>query len=135
MKLLISSLVLGFHHFVKKRCIHPESLLVLYIDKLRPNSRHPTVYPTSNLTFTLTTRYELASSSSTAKMEKHFYIFPSNWGKISTFFSQNRENFYIFLPKWGKISKLSPCAAKAFYSCPAIISHRPESQKTPKEPQ
>jgi hypothetical protein len=27
------------------------------------------------------------------------------------------------------------CAAKAFYSCPAIISHRPESQKTPKEPQ
>ncbi len=29
----------------------------------------------------------------------------------------------------------SGCAAKAFYSCPAIISHRPESQKTPKEPQ
>jgi hypothetical protein len=27
------------------------------------------------------------------------------------------------------------CAAKAFYSCPAIISHRLESQKTPKEPQ
>ncbi len=27
------------------------------------------------------------------------------------------------------------CAAKAFYSCPAIISRRPESQKTPKEPQ
>ncbi len=27
------------------------------------------------------------------------------------------------------------CAAKAFYSCPAIISHRPELQKTPKEPQ
>jgi hypothetical protein len=27
----------------------------------------------------------------------------------------------------------SKCAAKAFYSCPAIISRRPESQKTPKE--
>jgi hypothetical protein len=30
---------------------------------------------------------------------------------------------------------LSRCAAKAFYSCPAIISRRPESQNTPKEPQ
>ncbi len=27
------------------------------------------------------------------------------------------------------------CAAKAFYSCPAIISRRPGSQDTPKEPQ
>jgi len=27
------------------------------------------------------------------------------------------------------------CAAKAFYSCPAIISQRPESQKISKEPQ
>ena len=27
------------------------------------------------------------------------------------------------------------CAAKAFYSCPAIISHRPRSQNTSKEPQ
>jgi hypothetical protein len=27
------------------------------------------------------------------------------------------------------------CAAKAFYSCPAIISRRPESQETSKEPQ
>jgi hypothetical protein len=27
------------------------------------------------------------------------------------------------------------CAAKAFYSCPAIISRRPGSQNTPKEPQ
>ncbi len=27
------------------------------------------------------------------------------------------------------------CAAKAFYSCPAIISRRPESQDTSKEPQ
>ena len=26
------------------------------------------------------------------------------------------------------------CAAKAFYSCPAIISRRPESQNTSKEP-
>jgi hypothetical protein len=32
----------------------------------------------------------------------------------------------------GKVGK---CAAKAFYSCPAIISRRPESQDTPKEPQ
>ena len=32
-------------------------------------------------------------------------------------------------------SKNKFCAAKAFYSCPAIISRRPESQKTPKEPQ
>jgi hypothetical protein len=31
--------------------------------------------------------------------------------------------------------KFSRCAAKAFYSCPAIISRRPESQNTPKEPQ
>jgi hypothetical protein len=29
----------------------------------------------------------------------------------------------------------TPCAAKAFYSCPAIISRRPESQNTSKEPQ
>jgi hypothetical protein len=29
----------------------------------------------------------------------------------------------------------SLCAAKAFYSCPAIISQRLESQKIPKEPQ
>ncbi len=34
----------------------------------------------------------------------------------------------VGLENWG-------CAAKAFYSCPAIISRRPESQKTPKEPQ
>jgi hypothetical protein len=27
------------------------------------------------------------------------------------------------------------CAAKAFYSCPAIISRRPGSQDTPKESQ
>jgi hypothetical protein len=27
------------------------------------------------------------------------------------------------------------CAAKAFYSCPAIISRRPGSQNTPKESQ
>jgi hypothetical protein len=36
--------------------------------------------------------------------------------------------------EWKK-NLLSYCAAKAFYSCPAIISRRPESQKTPKEPQ
>jgi hypothetical protein len=36
--------------------------------------------------------------------------------------------------QWPKKEKKS-CAAKAFYSCPAIISRRPESQKTPKEPQ
>jgi hypothetical protein len=30
---------------------------------------------------------------------------------------------------------IAECAAKAFYSCPAIISRRPESQNTPKEPQ
>jgi hypothetical protein len=29
----------------------------------------------------------------------------------------------------------SICAAKAFYSCPAIISRRPGSQNTSKEPQ
>ncbi|MFN9901278.1 MAG: hypothetical protein ACK55Z_21350, partial [bacterium] len=32
-------------------------------------------------------------------------------------------------------SAVGECAAKAFYSCPAIISRRPESQKIPKEPQ
>jgi hypothetical protein len=31
--------------------------------------------------------------------------------------------------------KLWDCAAKAFYSCPAIISRRPGSQNTPKESQ
>ncbi len=31
--------------------------------------------------------------------------------------------------------QISNCAAKAFYSCPAIISQRPESQKISKEPQ
>ncbi len=31
--------------------------------------------------------------------------------------------------------KVQTCAAKAFYSCPAIISRRPESQKISKEPQ
>jgi hypothetical protein len=30
--------------------------------------------------------------------------------------------------------KFRNCAAKAFYSCPAIISRRPESQNTSKEP-
>jgi hypothetical protein len=30
---------------------------------------------------------------------------------------------------------LGTCAAKAFYSCPAIISRRPGSQNTPKESQ
>ncbi len=30
---------------------------------------------------------------------------------------------------------IRPCAAKAFYSCPAIISQRPGSQNTPKEVQ
>jgi hypothetical protein len=32
-------------------------------------------------------------------------------------------------------SAVGECAAKAFYSCPAIISRRPESQDTSKEPQ
>ena len=32
-------------------------------------------------------------------------------------------------------SAVGECAAKAFYSCPAIISQRLESQKIPKEPQ
>jgi hypothetical protein len=32
-------------------------------------------------------------------------------------------------------SAVGECAAKAFYSCPAIISQRPESQKISKEPQ
>jgi hypothetical protein len=32
-------------------------------------------------------------------------------------------------------SLFSPCAAKAFYYCPAIISRRPRSQNTSKEPQ
>ena len=31
--------------------------------------------------------------------------------------------------------KVGICAAKAFYSCPAIISRRPRSQNTSKEPQ
>ncbi len=33
------------------------------------------------------------------------------------------------------LMKITVCAAKAFYSCPAIISQRPESQKISKEPQ
>ena len=32
-------------------------------------------------------------------------------------------------------SAVGECAAKAFYSCPAIISQRLESQKISKEPQ
>ena len=32
-------------------------------------------------------------------------------------------------------SAVGECAAKAFYSCPAIISQRPESQIISKEPQ
>jgi hypothetical protein len=32
-------------------------------------------------------------------------------------------------------SAVGECAAKAFYSCPAIISRRPGSQNTSKEPQ
>ncbi len=32
-------------------------------------------------------------------------------------------------------SAMGECAAKAFYSCPAIISRRPGSQDTPKESQ
>ncbi|MFN9979946.1 MAG: hypothetical protein ACK53Y_08545 [bacterium] len=32
-------------------------------------------------------------------------------------------------------SAVGECAAKAFYSCPAIISRRPLSQNTSKEPQ
>ncbi len=37
------------------------------------------------------------------------------------------------ITKW--FVDLTVCAAKAFYSCPAIISQRLESQKIPKEPQ
>jgi hypothetical protein len=33
------------------------------------------------------------------------------------------------------IMRFTHCAAKAFYSCPAIISRRPGSQNTPKESQ
>jgi hypothetical protein len=36
--------------------------------------------------------------------------------------------FWVFLPR-------RECAAKAFCYCPAIISHRPGSQNTSKEPQ
>jgi hypothetical protein len=34
-----------------------------------------------------------------------------------------------------KVLKHVACAAKAFYSCPAIISRRPGSRNTPKESQ
>jgi hypothetical protein len=33
------------------------------------------------------------------------------------------------------VIKKTPCAARAFYDCPAIISHRPRSQNISKEPQ
>ncbi len=83
----------------------------LYIIKLRSNSRHPTVYPTSNLTFTLTITMHITNWPPhllQPKMEKHIYIVPSNWRKISTFFSQNRETFLHFSPEMGKNFTFSP---------------------------
>ncbi len=44
---------------------------------------------------------------------------------LSRIFANKSINIFIFCL----------CAAKAFYSCPAIISQRPESQKISKEPQ
>jgi hypothetical protein len=44
--------------------------------------------------------------------------------------SEVQEKFFFFLSL-----KRTYCSAKAFYSCPAIISRRPESQNTPKESQ
>jgi hypothetical protein len=56
--------------------------------------------------------------------------------------AQNRlEKYFLVVFIFKKVAGmpiraiLQNCAAKAFYSCPAIISRRLESQKTPKEPQ
>jgi hypothetical protein len=49
--------------------------------------------------------------------------------KSSSIMAQSRNYFdktLMFMPN---------CAAKAFYSCPAIISQRPESRIISKEPQ
>jgi hypothetical protein len=44
-------------------------------------------------------------------------------------------NFQIAVCVYTSEYKKMYCAAKAFYSCPAIISRRPGSQDTPKESQ
>jgi hypothetical protein len=60
-------------------------------------------------------------------------------GKICSIrkYSETTRAFYGTLEKKadGSVPRKDPCAAKAFYSCPAIISHRPRSQNTPKESQ
>jgi hypothetical protein len=56
-------------------------------------------------------------------MTIYFCPFPQRKGIL---FSEFFQNFLI----WENF-----CAAKAFYSCPAIIRRRPESQNTSKEPQ
>jgi hypothetical protein len=59
---------------------------------------------------------------------------------LDTTFHSDEYPYLIRLPKRMQIRILNTasncgCAAKAFYSCPAIISRRPESQNTSKEPQ
>ncbi len=49
--------------------------------------------------------------------------------------SKVKQTANIFTMLTSVLHADSNCAAKAFYSCPAIISHRLESQETPKEPQ
>jgi hypothetical protein len=54
-----------------------------------------------------------------------------------------RQTIFAYFPENLKMqpylshlnSDLTPCAAKAFYYCPAIISRRPRSQNKSKEPQ
>ena len=61
-------------------------------------------------------------------LSEHVDIFPVRL--VSTF--HRVFSVYLILAIY---LTYSSCAAKAFYSCPAIISRRPESQNTSKEPQ
>jgi hypothetical protein len=49
--------------------------------------------------------------------------------------NKKKERKPRYDPGQYQVLKKPGCAAKAFYSCPAIISRRPESQNTSKEPQ
>jgi hypothetical protein len=60
------------------------------------------------------------------------FLAPIDCSKIP---AQSLHRLEESIPGLFKSFKKPSCAAKAFYSCPAIISQRPESQKISKEPQ
>ncbi len=64
-----------------------------------------------------------------------YVVYILHMNSFSSYLQKKIFLIFKFYVTYLKNVKFYVCAAKAFYSCPAINSRRPESQNTSKEPQ